>query len=267
MQTHPGSCAGTSACPDSRSRFLDPLIHLFLHAKCDVGDVFFDSRFRLPLLCAAEELCETRFWWVKSRRAPADPRHLAWLKSSSLLFEWVTGPDAFRAPSFWPDQVERSFRVEAPTPWEVANALPPVGRLDLTRVPWWGGHDVSVLVGYACGLSLQDLSRIVEVSEKSLVDTMIRGVEQLMSHPPFHLWVLHLDFSSLPLSSDYELPLMQKLKLHSAVRSNALRAPIVPVRRALASPLFHKRCANGLYPRRLGARPVNPCVMICEPRD
>lgn len=267
IQAHPQGCAGNNGSPDLRAALMDPLIHLFLHASSDVSDVFFSSRFRLPIIFAAEELCERRFWWIKSSRNAADPCHKQWLEGSSILSEWIAGPNAFRAPSFWPDEVERSFKIEAPTPWEVANALPPIGQVNPARGAWWSGHDIAVLVGYACGLSVTDLSRIVEVSEKSILDQMISGVKRLMFHAPFELWVMHLDFSALPLTTDFEMPLMQKLKLHSAVRGNAMRAPATPVKRVLSSPVFHNRYTHGIYPRRLGARPVNPCVMICEPRD
>ena len=256
-----GQCAGSLGSIDHRARVLDPLLHVLLHAEGDIYEVSLKKRDRFQLMLAAEVVRGAPFWWLNRSRRRPDPDLVDWVTKTPAVLAWVESHRSFRAPLWWPEQVEKSFGGDPPTPHELANALP-CGKNEV----FWQGHDVAILVSYCCGMGLVDLHEVLGIAESAIVNAMLRGVAKLRKHSPFVLWCLNLNFDIMPVCVGLGRGLQEKLRIHQTAAKNPLLGTPQMFDDVVRSPVFKHGAASGLLPRRLGGRPINRYVMIGEPR-
>lgn len=265
MDCRTGGCLGTlTGTLRRRERCVDPLWHIILHDHGNEPSLNRHQWGRSSLLSAVEHLRCERFWWYSGPRLQRDEQMLDWL-SSTKLKDWLLGPRAFRAPSYWPDSIDSIWGRDVPTPWELANAFPACCYREDS--PWWYGHDVSTLVAYACGMSVYEIREVVGVSERAVLSHMASGIEKLLDNGSFRLWLWNLDFTSLPATMGLSEPLLKRLKLNEDLKKNPLGVRCRDVRNVMQSPLFTSAAYQGLYPRRVGCRPIGQYVMICEEKE
>ena len=245
-------------------RRVDPLWHIVLHEKSPVLALQVPGGSRSRLLTLAERLRGSPIWRYSGIRPEPGVDMMNWVLSTTHVLEWLKSDRAFRAPMYWPDEVELALGANVPSPWEVANAIPMC--FSRKENPPWYGHDIATLVSYACGLSVYEISKIVDINESAVLHHMVSGAQSLRRVPQFELWAMNLDWSKLISITMRDVPRERRVRFFNTLRNNPLGLSLRDVNKAMDSIVFKFSVESKLTPKRLHGRPVHKHVMVMEPR-
>jgi hypothetical protein len=238
------------------------LWHIALHEECGLAELNLPSKSRRYFIPLVERFTGRSMWRYTGQRPKAPEQLIDWAESTRYVKDWLKSSRALRAPGYWPEQVEDAFGLYVPMPWEVANAVP----MCLNNTDDWYGHDVSVLVAYACGMGVYELCRITEVNEWAVLSHMTAGARRLMELPQFKLWAMNLDWSRLiGISLQGESPQVKK-DFFDALKNNPMGLSKRDVDKAMESIVFRYSTESSMTPARREHRPIHKHVMITEPR-
>ncbi|HIA01371.1 MAG TPA: hypothetical protein EYN66_05595, partial [Myxococcales bacterium] len=231
----------TGQCHEGSPR-IHPFVHVMLHAHAGPLELPLNSLD--PWLRVWLDLRGSPLGWslTKVRSTSEEVEGLvSWVKSQPSLLSWFLSDSAFRAPPDWPTRVSESFSpLPVVTPWEYANACPPLPPGGGLRI--WMSHQASILWCYSAGMSVELLARHLCIPADSVEREMVRALKVLKKHGPFVLWSLDLDDEYEDVAAGLCFPLMLRLEMHQWVLKDVLRAP-----RSVFEPLMR----NGKFWQRL----------------
>jgi hypothetical protein len=244
---------------------MHPFVHVLLHAQTEPIEL--PSKGLDPWLRVWWDLRGRPFGWsISSIRATSEEVEgmVTWVRRQPALETWFQSQQAFRAPSEWPPEVERAFSpLPVVTPWEYANAcppLPPGGALSV-----WLSHQASILWCYSAGMSIPLLARHLCVPAESIEREMVRAVQALKKHGPFVVWALDPDTTFEDIAAGTGLPLMQRLEMHKNMVEDVLRSPRRVFDPLMKNGRFWQRVRSGWYCSKAGGRRVRKNIMVAGP--
>jgi len=139
-------------------------------------------------------------WIPRSKRGPSK-RLMEKIEKHPALIEWAKSERFLRSPQQWPLQVRKAFKWRLiPSPVEFGSVN--MRRHFLTR----GGTPLFehiLLLAYCYGFRVEDLSKVLDISERMIETHMFRGVARLFEvAPSFVVWATATDFrfSHIPSS-------------------------------------------------------------------
>tara|TARA_R110000822_G_scaffold334_1_gene1430 strand:+ start:169 stop:948 length:780 start_codon:yes stop_codon:yes gene_type:complete len=244
---------------------LHPFVHIMLHAQTDPLDL--PSKALDPWLRVWWDIRGRPFGWSLSsiRTASEDVVSMvSWVNRQPSLLSWFQSNQAFRAPAKWPPEVERAFSpLPLVTPWEYANACPPLPPGGCSSV--WLSHQASILWCYSSGMPLSLLATHLCVPIESVEREMVRAVKLLRKHGPFVIWALDADTEFEDLAAGTGLPLMQRLQMHQKICKDPLRSPRHVFEPLMKNGRFWQRVRSGWYCSKAGSRKVRKNIMVAGP--
>ena len=257
---------GSLAVPHrDKERSVDPLLHILLHEPCEIRTVPLPRGRRAALVTLAESYRGNWLWHYSGPRFLVSHEIKSWVESTTHVKDWLKSERSFRAPSDWPEEVESAFGADVPTPWEIANSIPHCFSSSMKANVWYG-HDVSTLVAYACGMTVYEISKIVDVSEDSVLHHMISGVNKLKGIPQYVLWAKNLDWTNLMPITMRDVPVNRRVKFFKQLSDHPMGVSSRDLSKALESTAFRFSVESSLCPKRSGRRPVYKYVIVGEPR-
>jgi|14_taG_2_1085336.scaffolds.fasta_scaffold01727_7 hypothetical protein len=266
MRCAVGRCLGSLAVPGKAlERTVDPLLHILLHEPCEIRTIPLPRGRRASLVTLVEKYKGNWLWHYSGPRFSINQEIVSWVESTTHVRDWLKSERSFRAPSDWPEIVESHFGVNVPTPWELANVFPHT-LPSRTPADTWYGHDMSTLIAYACGLTVYEISKIVDISEQSVLHHMVSGVEKIKKIPQYVLWSMNLDWSNLMPITMRDVSVKRRVKFFKQLSDNPMGVLSRDISKAFESPTFRFSVESSLCPKRDGRRPVHKYVIIGEPR-
>tara|TARA_R110002020_G_scaffold58351_7_gene159921 strand:+ start:876 stop:1769 length:894 start_codon:yes stop_codon:yes gene_type:complete len=242
------------------------IFHVGLHAKSEIAEVRFHPKSLGQLIYTSGKLRKS---WARngyvSSTSDFNKELAEWINRTPLWKEWLFGDECFIAPRKWPEPVEHWFRMKVgcvPEPYEVANVSKPKH----APAPKWWQHDISVLVSYASGMSLETLGKFLDIDDSRVIKQMTNGVKEFLNVPQAALWCHNLDYDLVPLPTLFDASLSERLRFFAIAKQNPLGLPLTAARIILQSPFLSSYAKLGLLPKRLQSRPHNGYLHVAPPR-
>ena len=161
---------------------------------------------------------------------------IEWLKSDSLIYEWVKSANCLRSPRKWPRGVLPAFKHRLiPSPFEICNV--DMRRSFPRRSVIFVQHLKMTL--YCLGFSLGQLSTFLGESERDIERDIYCAIEALFEWPQFTIWATATDFSKSLLPPHVSsLPLVDRGKLIIKLKKNPFLLTENEARPFLDSPRY-----------------------------
>ena len=165
-------------------------------------------------------------------------RALTWALKRIELYEELLAPQAFVAPSVWPEMVREVLPPDPPSPYEVACAVLryPTGRFwQFSKVD--RGH-YAALMWWLTGISEDAICRALQLSDQSQLHSHISwALRGMRGRRKFDVWALGLNLQPVASTLTKQRALMSYLKgvpfpratrrRHSKILAAMLRHPFV----------------------------------------
>lgn len=257
----------TGCCNYPRTACIHHVLHVAFHFQSEVPYVQCSTIAMKKLLITIGQIRgDVRTGGYVDMQGSENTAITEWVENTPVLKKWVMSPQALVAPAGWPGDVHEMFALrlhgQVPSPYEVAGlrTSPTVSRGE------WHSHEVSVLVAYACGMSLSIMEEGLDVDRKYILADMIKGAENLCKIPQFRLWTWNLDLSLVPMPPLEGHTLNQKLEIFQQLQNHPFKVDTNAAKALLNSPFFRSYAKLQLLPKHRSRRPPMGAPLVGPPR-
>ena len=255
----------TGCCNYPSTACVHHVIHMGLHFQSDLAFVEFSPKAIKQLLFTMGQIRgNLRTGGYVTLRGEPNKKIADWIEGTPVFKKWIMSPQAFVAPEAWPGDIEKMFQLygDVPSPYEVAGLRASVH----TVRGKWHTHAVSVLIAYACGMSIEIMEEGMQTDRKYIFAAMVTGVEALCSIPQFKLWCHNLDLSLVPLPPLVGFTLNERLEIFEALQAHPFNVKTPACRALLDAPFFKSYAKLKLLPSRPKLRPPMGTPIVGPPR-
>ena len=257
----------TGCCNYPQTACIHHVLHMAFHFQSAVPYVQCTTVAMRKLLITLSQIRgDTRTGGYVTMEGAENLALTEWVENTPVLKKWLMSPSALVAPEDWPSAVTKMFSLrmhgQVPSPYEVSGlrTSPTVNRRE------WHSHEVSVLVAYACGMSLSIMEEGLDVDRKYILADMIKGAEELCKIPQFCLWVYHLDLSLVPIPPLEGYTLNQRLEIYQQLQNHPFKVQTLAAKALLNSPFFRSYAKLQLLPKHRSRRPPMGVPLVGPPR-